>query len=50
MTGSNAVKENFLYYFLGKEVSVSNITIPYPDKNRIDLTIKGEDFYLIIEN
>ncbi len=50
MTGREKVKKNFLYSFLGKDVSDSNITIPYPDKNRIDLTIKGEDFYLIIEN
>ena len=50
LTGCDAVKVHFLYYFLGKVVSASSITIPYPDKNRIDLTIKGDDFYLIIEN
>lgn len=50
LTGRDAVLRHFLYSFLGKDVSASNITIPPPDKNRIDLTIKGDDFYLIIEN
>lgn len=31
-------------------MSANDITIPYPDKNRIDLTIKGKNFFLIIEN
>ncbi len=50
LTGSDFVKNHFLHYFLNNGVSLANITIPYPDKNRIDLTIKGDDFYLIIEN
>lgn len=50
LTGSDFVKNHFLHYFLDNGVSLANITIPYPDKNRIDLTIKGDDFYLIIEN
>ena len=31
-------------------MSANDITIPYPDNNRIDLTIKGKNFFLIIEN
>ena len=50
LTGSNVVKKHFIKFFLDKDVSVNDITIPYPDKNRIDLTIKGKNFFLIIEN
>ena len=50
LTGSDILKVHFLHYFLDKDVTAKDITIPYPDKNRIDLTIKGKDFYLIIEN
>ncbi len=50
LKGSDFVKTHFLNYFLRKKVSLANITIPNPDTNRIDLTIKGADFYLIIEN
>lgn len=50
LTGSNVVKKHFIKFFLDKDVSANDITIPYPDKNRIDLTIKGKNFFLIIEN
>ena len=40
LTGSNVVKKHFIKFFLDKDVSVNDITIPYPDKNRIDLTIR----------
>ena len=50
LTESDILKVHFLHYFLGKDVTAKDTTIPYPDKNRIDLTIKGKDFYLIIEN
>ena len=44
------VKKHFIKFFLDIDVSANDITIPYPDKNRIDLTIKGKNFFLIIEN
>uniref|UniRef100_UPI003FEDB8D7 hypothetical protein n=1 Tax=Segatella copri TaxID=165179 RepID=UPI003FEDB8D7 len=47
LTGSNVVKKHFIKFFLDKDVSANDITIPYPDKNRIDLTIKGKNFFLI---
>ena len=50
LTGSNVVKKHFIKFFLDKDVSANDITIPYPDKNRIDLTIKGKNSFLIIEN
>lgn len=50
LTGSNVVKKHFIKFFLDIDVSANDITIPYPDKNRIDLTIKGKNFFLIIEN
>lgn len=50
LTGSNVVKKHFIKFFLDKDVSANDITIPYPDKDRIDLTIKGKNFFLIIEN
>lgn len=30
--------------------TLDNICIPYPDRHRIDLTIMGESFFLIVEN
>lgn len=50
LTGSNVVKKHFIKFFLDKDVSANDIMIPYPDKDRIDLTIKGKNFFLIIEN
>lgn len=45
------MQKNFIEYFL-LDISCSwkTIQIPYPDKDRIDLTIKGNTFFLIIEN
>lgn len=45
------MQKRFIAHFLPNvECSFESIQIPYPDKNRIDLTIKGDAFFLIIEN
>lgn len=44
-----AMQKAFLKKFLPGADS-NNIDIPYPDRDRIDLTIKGDNFFLIIEN
>ncbi len=48
---NSTLRIHFLNHFLlGVSFSPTSITIPYPDKHRIDLTIKGNTFFLIIEN
>lgn len=45
------IQRDFIEYFLPDiDCSFESIEIPYPDKRRIDLTIKGDTFFLIIEN
>ena len=45
------VQESFIRHFLPNvDYSRGSIQIPYPDRNRIDLTIKSDSFFLIIEN
>ncbi len=45
------IQNSFIQYFLPDiEYSADSIQIPYPDKYRIDLTIKTNSFFLIIEN
>ncbi|KOO69508.1 hypothetical protein ACU52_02345 [Xylanibacter rarus] len=45
------IQKDFIEYFLPDiDCSFESIEIPYPDKRRIDLTIKGDTFFLIIEN
>lgn len=45
------LQRSFIETFLPDiDYSCDAIQIPYPDKNRIDLTIKGNTFFLIIEN
>lgn len=44
-------RNSFIQYFLPDvDCSFDTIQIPFPDKNRIDLTIKGDTFFLIVEN
>lgn len=45
------IQNSFIQHFLPDiEYSADSIQIPYPDKYRIDLTIKTNSFFLIIEN
>lgn len=45
------IRTSFLGYFIPNlEFVPYSVQIPYPDKNRIDLTIKGDNFFVIIEN
>lgn len=45
------VLQSFIAHFLPNITdSLDYISIPYPDRHRIDLTIKGESFFLIVEN
>lgn len=45
------IQTSFIERFLPNvDCSFETIQIPYPDKNRIDLTIKSDKFFLIIEN
>ena len=45
------IQNSFIRYFIPDlDYSIESIHIPYPDKHRIDLTIKGDTFFLIIEN
>ena len=42
---------SFIQYFMPDlDYAIDSIMVPYPDKHRIDLTIKGDTFFLIIEN
>lgn len=43
---------NFIQHFLPsvEDYSRDSIQLPYPDRHRIDLTIKSNKFFLIIEN
>ena len=43
------MQEKFLKKFL-PEVDYRHLEIPYPDRDRIDLTVCGDNFFLIIEN
>lgn len=48
---NRVVQNSFVQYFFSEiDYSYDSIQIPYPDKHRIDLTIKGDSFFLIIEN
>lgn len=45
------MQKRFVEYFLPNvNCSFESIHIPYPDRHRIDLTIKSDKFFLIIEN
>lgn len=45
------MQKMFVKHFLPNvDCSFESIQIPYPDKHRIDLTIKSDKFFLIIEN
>lgn len=45
------MQKRFVEHFLPDvNCSPTNIQIPYPDRHRIDLTIKSDNFFLIIEN
>ena len=45
------IQNSFIQHFLPDiDYSFDSIQIPYPDKHRIDLTIKSNTFFLIIEN
>lgn len=43
------IRDSFIHKFLNLSAT-SKDKIPVPDTNRIDITIKNNDFYLIIEN
>ena len=48
---NDTMRIRFVEHFLPDvSFSPSNIQIPYPDRHRIDLTIKSDTFFLIIEN
>ena len=45
------MQKRFIEYFLPDVGDAfANIQIPYPDRHRIDITIKSDNFFLIIEN
>lgn len=45
------MQNSFIQYFMPNiDYAIDSIDIPYPDRHRIDLTIKGNTFFLIIEN
>ena len=45
------IQRDFIEYSLPDiDCSFESIEIPYPDRRRINLTIKGDTFFLIIEN
>ena len=45
------MQKRFVEYFLPDVGDAfANIQIPYPDRHRIDITIKSDNFFLIIEN
>lgn len=45
------IQNNFIQHFLPNvDYAFDSIQIPYPDTHRIDLTIKSNTFFLIIEN
>lgn len=45
------MQNSFIQYFMPDiDYAIDSIVIPYPDRHRIDLTIKGNTFFLIIEN
>lgn len=45
------MQKRFVEHFLPNvNCSFESIHIPYPDRHRIDLTIKSDNFFLIIEN
>ena len=45
------MQKRFVEHFLpNMDCSFESIQIPYPDRHRIDLTIKSDKFFLIIEN
>lgn len=45
------MQKMFVEHFLPDvDCSFESIQIPYPDRHRIDLTIKSDNFFLIIEN
>ena len=45
------MQNSFIQYFMPNlDYATDSVSIPYPDKHRIDLTIKGDTFFLIIEN
>lgn len=47
----NNMQKRFVEYFLPDvDCSFESIQIPYPERHRIDLTIKSDNFFLIIEN
>ena len=46
------LQKDFINYFF-PEIGITDksaISIPYPDYKRIDLTLKGEGFFIIVEN
>lgn len=47
----NNLQKGFVEYFLPNvDCTFESIQIPYPDRHRIDLTIKSDNFFLIVEN
>lgn len=49
---SSYLRRSFIHYFF-PDIAIdgySNIHIPYPDYKRIDLTLKGDGFFIIVEN
>ena len=47
----NNLQKRFVEYFLPNvDCTFESIQIPYPDRHRIDLTIKSDNFFLIVEN
>lgn len=46
-----SMQKRFVEYFLPDvDCTFESIQIPYPDRHRIDLTLKSDNFFLIIEN
>lgn len=47
----NNMQKRFVEYFLPNvDCTFESIQIPYPDRHRIDLAMKSDNFFLIIEN
>ena len=47
----NNLQKRFVeYFFPNVDCTFESIQIPYPDRHRIDLTIKSDNFFLIVEN
>lgn len=51
LKNSREMQSSFVKFFLPNvNCLIDTIDIPYPDKNRIDLTLKSNNFFLIVEN